>query len=77
MNEKKQGSCEQISPNYGQTGNVKPLTEKRSRSFAVKWQNLNFKVFIMAQDEAPWAAPRPNKLTPLACKLLKSSLRAF
>ena len=59
-----------ICPNYGQTGNVKPLTEKRSLSFAIKWQNLGLKVFIMAQDEAPSAASRPNKLTPLACKLL-------
>ena len=30
-----------LSPKYGQTGKVKPLTAKRSLSFAVKWPNLD------------------------------------
>ena len=33
-----------LSPKYGQTGNVKPLTTNRSLSFAVKWPNLDLKV---------------------------------
>ena len=32
-----------LSPKYGQTGNVKPLTANRSLSFAVKWPNLDLK----------------------------------
>ena len=32
-----------LSPKYGQTGKVKPLTANRSLSFAVKWPNLDFK----------------------------------
>ena len=33
-----------LSPKYGQTGNVKPLTANHSLSFAVKWPNLDLKV---------------------------------
>ena len=33
-----------LSPKYGQTGNVKPLTANRSLSFAVKWPILDLKV---------------------------------
>ena len=36
-----------LSPKYGQTGNVKPLTANRSLSFAVKWPNLNPKVSVI------------------------------
>jgi len=36
-----------LSPNYGQTGNVKPLTANRSLSFPVKWPNLDLKVSIV------------------------------
>ena len=36
-----------LSPKYGQTGNVKPLIANRSLSFAVKWSNLDLKVSIM------------------------------
>ena len=36
-----------LSPKYGQTGNVKPLTANRSLSFAVKWPNLNLKFSII------------------------------
>ena len=32
-----------LSPKYGQTGNVKPLTANRSLSFAVTWPNLDLK----------------------------------
>ena len=32
-----------LSPKYGQTGNVKPLTANRSLLFAVKWSNLGLK----------------------------------
>ena len=32
-----------LSPKYGQTGNVKPLTANCSLSFAVKWSNLGLK----------------------------------
>ena len=35
-----------LSPKYGQTGNVKPLTANRSLPFAVKWPNLDLKVSI-------------------------------
>ena len=30
-----------LSPKYGQTSNVEPLTANRSLSFAVKWPNLD------------------------------------
>ena len=33
-----------LSPKYGQTGNVKPLTADRNLAFAVKWPNLDLKV---------------------------------
>ena len=33
-----------LSPKYGQTGNVKPLTTNRSLMFAVKFPNLDLKV---------------------------------
>ena len=32
-----------LSPKYGQTGNVKPLTANRSLLSAVKWSNLGLK----------------------------------
>ena len=32
-----------LSPRYGQTGNVKPLTANCSLSFAVEWSNLGLK----------------------------------
>ena len=51
MNENTHGSRELhpliISPKYGQTGNVKPLTANCSLSFAVKWPNLFLKVSII------------------------------
>ena len=55
MNENKHGSHELPpanlkSQNYGQTGNVKPLTTNRSLSFAVKWPNLDLKVSIDCRD---------------------------
>ena len=55
MNENKHGSRELPpanlkSQNYGQTGNVKPLTTNRSLSFAVKWPNLDLKVSIDCRD---------------------------
>ena len=33
-----------LSPKYGQTGNVKPLTANRSLSFAVKWPILDVRL---------------------------------
>ena len=36
-----------LSPKYGQMSNVKPLTANRSLSFAVKWPNLDLKVFYI------------------------------
>ena len=55
MNENKHGSRELPpanlkSQNYGQTGNMKPLTTNRSLSFAVKWPNLGLKVSIDCRD---------------------------
>ena len=41
-----------LSPKYGQTGNVKPLTaNRRSLSFAVKWPNLDLKVSIVMNED--------------------------
>ena len=41
-----------VSPKYGQTGNVKPLTaNRRSLSFAVKWPNLDLKVSIVMNED--------------------------
>ena len=36
-----------LSPKYGQTGYVKPLTTNGSLTFAVKWPDLDLKVPIM------------------------------
>ena len=33
-----------VSPKYGQTGNVIPLTANRGLPFAVRWPNLDLKV---------------------------------
>ena len=41
-----------LSPKYGQTGNVKPLTaNRRSLSFAVKWPNLDLEVSIVMNED--------------------------
>ena len=41
-----------VSPKYGQTGNVKPLTaNRRSLSFAVKWPNLDLKVSVVMNED--------------------------
>ena len=41
-----------VSPKYGQTGNVKPLTaNRRSLSFAVKWPNFDLKVSIVMNED--------------------------
>ena len=41
-----------LSPKYGQTGNVKPLTaNRRSLSFAVKWPNLDLKISIVMNED--------------------------
>ena len=41
-----------LSPKYGQTGNLKPLTaNRRSLSFAVKWPNLDLKVSIVMNED--------------------------
>ena len=41
-----------VSPKYGQTGNVKPLTANcRSLSFAVEWPNLDLKVSIVMNED--------------------------
>lgn len=34
-----------LSPKYGQTGNEETLTENRGSPFAVRWPNLDLKVF--------------------------------
>ena len=36
-----------LSPKYGQTGYVKPLTTNSSLSFEVKWPELDLKIRIM------------------------------
>ena len=41
-----------LSPKFGQTSNVKPLTaNRRSLSFAVKWPNLDLKVSIVMNED--------------------------
>ena len=48
-----------LSPKYGQTGNVKPLTANLSLLFAVKWSNLGLK----ASDISTLSARRPWKMS--------------
>ena len=41
-----------VSPKYGQTDNLKPLTaNRRSLSFAVKWPNLDLTVSIVMNED--------------------------
>ena len=64
MNENKHRSRELpdpriLSPKYGQTGNVKPLTANRSLSFAVKWPNHDLKVPSFGMIWIRITDPRP------------------
>ena len=49
-----------LSPKYGQTGNVKPLTANRSLSFAVKWPNLDLNVFNLTPISSELAHENKN-----------------
>ena len=43
-----------LSPKYGQTGKVKPLTANHSLKFAVKWPNLHLKVSNKKKFGTTW-----------------------
>ena len=53
-----------LSPKYGQTGNVKPLTVNRSLLFAVKWPDLDLKVSNLSIKSVKLASLVNSRQTP-------------
>ena len=59
-----------LSPKYGQTGNVKPLTEK-PLSFAVNWPNLDLEVCVVVSSG--WGVNSSKKRRPCSFRSLKQT----